>query len=272
MSTKSYFTWAQTFFPWSRSLKFGAFNYATREFGKCMDRDFSALGRLGPVDLALDIGANWGQSIEAFARCSRPKKIMAFEPNQELAGRLRRTYADDPSVEVAGYGLSDSAGSMELFIPRYRNFVFDGLASLDEAEAREWLSARSMKFYRSDLVSVDCQKVELRTVDSLGVSPDLVKIDVQGAEEAVVRAGMETFRRCRPVMIIENPPEGVVKLLGEIGLKPYLFDGHSFRSYDWTYKNAIFATDEKLAAMQGAQPLPASTGAQVSGLSGTRAA
>ena len=41
------------------------------------------------------------------------------------------------------------------------------------------------------------------TLDSLGLRPDLVKIDVQGTEAEVVRGGLETLRATRPALLIE---------------------------------------------------------------------
>lgn len=47
--------------------------------------------------------------------------------------------------------------------------------------------------------------IEMRTLDSFGIERiDLMKIDVEGYELDVVVGGMETIKRCRPVMIVEQ--------------------------------------------------------------------
>jgi len=41
------------------------------------------------------------------------------------------------------------------------------------------------------------------TLDSLGLDPDVVKIDVEGAELDVLRGGVETLYRCKPIVVVE---------------------------------------------------------------------
>ncbi|MFW5653256.1 MAG: FkbM family methyltransferase, partial [Planctomycetota bacterium] len=187
MELKPYYRWAETFFPFSQSLKYRSFNFITRNFGKKVEPEFRALGRLGPVKLALDIGGNWGQSIEAFLWWCKPAQLISFEPNPRLSIYLSRHYRNNHSVEIMPFGLSDHEGSMELFIPKYRRFVFDALASTIETEARDWLNRSRMKFYDPEKLTINRETIDLRTLDSLNLEPDLVKIDVQGSEEAVVR-------------------------------------------------------------------------------------
>jgi FkbM family methyltransferase len=209
-----------------------------------MDSDFLALAKLGPVRLALDIGGNWGQSIYALQRCCKPSKIISFEPNCELAGRLRKVFAADPAVEIRWQALADQAGEMPLYVPRYGNYIYDGLASIDEHEARSWLNADRMVWFDPAMVHVDHSMVPVVTLDSLALAPDVVKIDVQGAEEMVVRGGMETFTKHCPASIIEAPSPALTGLLGDIGMNPYWFDGHQLREHDGRWKNTLFLTDE----------------------------
>jgi len=42
----------------------------------------------------------------------------------------------------------------------------------------------------------------LITVDSLGVSPDYIKYDVEGAECEALVGSLETVRRARPVLLV----------------------------------------------------------------------
>lgn len=250
MLARAGYRWLETFFPAVRPLKYCAFNALTRRFGQRMDRDFRALGRMGPVELALDIGGNWGQSIEAFRRCSRPRQVISFEPIRELSLHLNKQYARDRGIAIRRCALSDAPGRMKLYVPRYRDFVFDGLASIIEREARGGLNPRQMLFYDPDKLQLEPQEVEVRTLDSFDLAPDLIKIDVQGAEERVVRGGLETFRRYRPVSIVEAPGSALVELFADLEMKPYYFDGRTFYKYNWQYKNAIFATGEQVERMR----------------------
>lgn len=180
------------------------------------------LSRLGRVKLAIDVGGNWGQSIWALKRTARPERIASFEPDADLARRLERQFAHDSTVAIERFALSDRDGSFKLYTPRYRNFVYDGLASLDYAEAEGWLRDRMAGFDRRLLTVVE-QSVPVRTLDSFELSPEVIKIDVQGAEYKVVLGGIETFSRADPVAIIEAPSAELVGLLASIGMHAYRY-------------------------------------------------
>jgi FkbM family methyltransferase len=235
----------QVRFPYLRPAKFAVLNAATRMLGRPMIPEFRLLARLGPVGLALDIGANWGQSLEALKRTVRPREIVCFEPAGYLASRLRRRFAHDPSVRIEAVALGDAEGSFKLHTPHYRKYVFDGLASLDPDEAMHWLGPRRLKGFDPRKLTLHSETVPVRRLDDYALSPEVVKIDVQGAELAVVRGGIETFRRMRPACVIETPGEELVALLGSLGLHAYRFDGASLRPDNWASgPDVLFLSDE----------------------------
>lgn len=72
--------------------------------------------------------------------------------------------------------------------------------------------------------------IQMATMDSLDLREvDLLKIDVEGYEENVLRGGIETVKRCRPVIVVEQkrdmakrfglPTLGAVHLLLELGYR-----------------------------------------------------
>ncbi len=102
---------------------------------------------------------------------------------------------------------------------------------------------------RFDRSKLSCRSfdVTVRRLDDFNLAPDVVKIDVQGLELSVVRGGIETFRRNRPVTIIEMPPPELITLLGELDLHPYYFDGTRLNPFRRQWKNALFLTPEHVA-------------------------
>lgn len=249
MTPKTFMRWAQTLFPFTRPLKFRVSNLLTRHLGLRMDADFRAIGAFRGSGLAIDIGGNWGPSIEAIKRCCGPQRILSFEPNPNLSRHLGRVYAADSTVEIQPCALSDQSGTIDLYIPHYRGFAFDGLASIDEEEARFLLENGGLAFFDPRHLSLERNSVPLRTLDSFNLDPAIVKIDVQGHEEQVIRGAMETYERCRPVSIIEAPGPEVVKLLAGFGMKPVFFDDAGFRPDRGSNANAIFGTSEQIRAM-----------------------
>ena len=236
----------QCYAPFIRPLKFKAYNFATKSFGLHVEPEFKDLSRLPQVGLALDIGGNWGQSVHALKQTAAPGRIISFEPNPILAEKLRGEFKRNDNVEIQSCALGDSEGEFDLFIPRYRNFVFDGLASLDEDAATHWLNKDRMAAFDASKLRVDKHIVEVKTLDSFNLSPDVVKIDVQGFELKVVQGGEKTFRRSRPVTIVESPTDELIGLFADMQMAPYGFKANRLIPGDTTGTNTIFIHRDRL--------------------------
>ncbi len=242
---------AQTHFPGIRNAKFSAYNWATRNLGWRVEPEFKLLGALSPCDLAVDIGGNWGQSIYALQRHARPKKTISFEPNPQLALRLKSTFAEDKTVQVESFALGDTPGEFELYLPSYRGYEYDGLASLDYDSAAKWLNPERMAGFNPSLLDIQKHNIEVRTLDSYGLAPDIIKIDVQGHEEAVIKGGLDTIAHSQPVLIIEDPTEGVIERLAAVGLDHFgLVDGKLIPG-DLSQPNSLFVSEKKRALIAG---------------------
>lgn len=249
MLDKRLFRTLQTYAPNVRSAKFGVYNFCTRHLGFPVEDDFRLLARLPQVSLAVDVGGNWGQSIEALRRFARPAQIISFEPNPELGRRLARRYASSADTRVVRTALSDGDGEMTLFVPSYNGFVFDGLASLDRAEAEGWLSPDRMIAFDRRKLDIAEYRVPITTLDSFELSPDIVKIDVQGLEPAVLRGARATMARSRPVTIVEEPNDDVVALLASVGLSPHGIVNGTLTPGRHRTRNTLFVTDEQYAQL-----------------------
>lgn len=247
MSMTSFLRDVQSRFPFVRPLKFNLYNLGTRYLGRPMQQEFRLLRPPFKWGLAIDIGGNWGQSIWALKHSASPSQIVSFEPNAYLADRLETGFAGHPEVRIERCALSDSPGSFTLYVPSYRNFVYDGLGSLDRSEAETWLNADRLHRFDPALLSLQSTEVDVRRLDEFNFSPDIVKIDVQGAELSVVQGGIETFRRSKPVTFIETPSAELILLLRSIGLNAYLYDGTRLLPHDTSpASDVVFVSDERL--------------------------
>lgn len=179
----------------------------------------------------VDVGGNIGQSIEAIRLFVPNAKIISFEPNPNLAGKLVRRYRRDANVEVRGVGLAASNDRLKLYVPSYRGFVYDGLGSLDYNAARSWICDDTVYFFRPDRLVVNEYDCLVEPLDAQGlINPIFIKIDVEGTEYGVVRGGMETLRKYEPILLVEGFHEkpDLVKLTSSLGYEPYTFDGNGF--------------------------------------------
>jgi len=216
--------------------------------------DFCAL-RFIPEDLPgcfVDVGANHGQSIESIRLFKPRSRIVAFEANEELARKLQRRYADDPAITVHAHGLADERQSRVLFVPVYKGFVYDGLASFDRESAAMWLGPQTLFFFSPRRLKLRESRCTTERLDEQGLDPLFIKIDVQGFEYQVIRGGLETIRCCDPILMIEalqsSPP--LVELTRRLGYRQYLFDETGFYPSDAPGAlNSILMTPRRAGAV-----------------------
>lgn len=123
-----------------------------------------------------DVGANIG--FLTLLGCSRGAEVHAFEPLEENLQQLRRnTDANGYQAHIHPIALSDSTGTATM--------------AADGPLGRAHLGAGEIT-------------VDTRRLDDLGLpAPNVVKIDVEGAESRVLDGMRETLAQHRPVLIIE---------------------------------------------------------------------
>jgi hypothetical protein len=110
------------------------------------------------------------------------------------------------------------AGEATLWVPIYRNWTFDGLASLDREEAAQWLRPDRLPGFRPEHVRVEPVTCSVQRLDDLGLAPTFIKLDVQGCELQVLKGGEATLRRHRPMLMLETPEqEREIAFLAELG-------------------------------------------------------
>ena len=213
--------------PALKPLKESAQIFTRRLLRAPHEPDFRAIPKLGlgAGSCFLDIGGNYGQSVSSILTLVPDARIISFEPNPLLAERLRRRFANMPNVEVHASGLGDRQGSSTLYVPVYRGYVYDGLASLDREQAREWLSRDTVYFFDPDKLHLEEITVEVRRLDDLGLRPDFVKIDVQGWEANVLQGGRATLAACLPVVLAEAVEEegALMQLLQPLGYRRFRY-------------------------------------------------
>ncbi|HSZ36137.1 MAG TPA: FkbM family methyltransferase [Acidimicrobiales bacterium] len=189
--------------------------------GRVAEAEFRALPRLtGKADpLVLDVGANVGQSIYSILTVLPRAQVVSFEPNPALHDLLRRVVASQPNVRLETVGLGSEPSSGTLFTPVYNGHAFPGLSSFDREAAQGWLTRSTLYGFDPARLVVQEATAVIRTLDEYALSPDVVKIDVQGMEADVIEGGLETIRSSRPAIIAETvrPDSRSMQLLEPLG-------------------------------------------------------
>jgi len=212
---------AQNHFPYLAEVKNDVYYICRSWMGLVHDSQFAAIGPLprGPNDLFIDVGANRGQSILAIRRFRPDAQIISFEPNPVIFQHLKRKFGGVAGVSLREMGLGEQHRIQTLYVPSYKNFVYDGNATFAADKATAYLNSDNLFFFDPAKVSVTEMRCETVSLDSLDLQPTFIKIDVEGSEDKVLAGAMETLRRHQPILMIEgNYNIGSIReVLGKLG-------------------------------------------------------
>lgn len=176
---------------------------------------------VSPGDLVVEAGSNIGAHTVPLSKLVGAQGVVhAFEPQrlvfQMLCGSLALNQCHNVVAQEMGLGRSLSRMATPRVDPNQAN-NFGGLSLLQEG---------------------DGEAVAVVTLDSLKLDRcRLIKADVEGMEEDVIRGAVETIARCRPLLYLENDrPErsaALLSLVMDLGYRiwwhcPPLFNPDNF--------------------------------------------
>lgn len=139
-----------------------------------------------PGDVVIDVGANIGDHTHGYAKAVlgnfkdgtpiETGRVLAFEPNPIAFECLQRNMRGHGHVECIGKGLSNLPGRAAM--------------------------VQSPNVGASHMVAGD--EVEVTTLDSYGLQKcDLIKVDAEGFEYAILQGAWQTITTCRPIVVME---------------------------------------------------------------------
>lgn len=182
------------------------------------------ISKLREGDVVLDIGANVGWfSLVAAKYIGANGKVHAFEPRPDTGRALARTIADNRLGDVVRfwpYALTDRAGTVEIeWAPNSDNPGGTHLAG------------------KSRLSGAAHATVQAAPLDELlpDIAPDVVKMDIEGAEPLAVRGMVKALSRNLPPILSElhrgqlkrvsnTSPGEYIELLSSLGYACYLLE------------------------------------------------
>lgn len=203
-----------------------------------MRRLYAAFVRSG--DLVFDIGAHAGNRTRGFAALGC--RVVALEPQPDFARLLRALFGRSRRVEIVEAAVGATAGRASLSISERTPTVTTVAAGWRDARARE-ADFGGVRWNRP----IDVEMTTLdRLIEKWGV-PAFVKIDVEGAEPAVLSG----LTQAVPALSFEYVPAALAEVqacvdrLGELGTYRFNWSaGESFRleSASWLGGDGLLAS------------------------------
>lgn len=187
-------------------------------------------------ETVLDIGANIGEYTSIFHLIFPKARIIAFEPLPDCFDKIKLRIKNNSLIEVYNLGLGSKNGKL----------TFNRSSWSPSSSFREMGDLHKECFPYSD--GGEDVEVEVLTLDNVladdadNLGKTLIKMDVQGFEDEVIRGGIKVFQRSHVVVVevsfqclYKDEPmfSGVYKLLTDIG---YKFHG--------TLKQSVSKNDE----------------------------
>jgi len=209
--------------------------------GQLHDDEFAGFRRIAaPTRLILDVGANRGQSIATLKILFPDAIIHAFEANPLYVPVLEglQTFFHG-TVHAHGFGLGSQDATIPLYVPWVSDtpFLEESSTRLDYYE-KPWVAE---KFRERGGLRLEKHLVDIRRGDDLELAPDVIKIDVEGAEHDVLIGLRETVLRHTPTLFVENSDwHNVTSYLSDLGYSPYRWTGDELVPFYGTTTNTFY--------------------------------
>jgi FkbM family methyltransferase len=136
----------------------------------------------------VDVGTNRGQVLAEAVRVAPRGRHLAFEPIPQLAAEIAGAF---PTVECRQLALGQRSEVAEFC--HFRNL--DG-----------WSGLRRSPEISDERGDPQFIQVQVSTLDAelAGLTPSVIKVDVEGAELQVLGGGRDVLARARPTVIFEH--------------------------------------------------------------------
>ena len=181
------------------------------QYGEYSENEYNLLRQIiHPGETILDVGANIGAFTVPLGQAVGPSgRVLAFEPQRLVFQMLCANVMINnlTNVEAIPAAAGDTGGSVNMPVPDYGSEGnFGGISISSRAENREW--------------------TRMVAIDSFELSAcHLIKVDVEGFEKNVLDGAVETIKKFRPAIYLENDRKDkspdLIKTLMEMDYRLY---------------------------------------------------
>lgn len=174
----------------------------------------------------VDVGAHIGYfSLLASEIVGPDGIVLSFEPAQRSFQLLQKNSADCANISIFRNVVSDNNEQEDFFELPTVYSEYNSI-NVEQYSDEKWFSA--VKIEKSSVRSVTLDKIAL----DYNVTPDIIKIDVEGAEFKVLTGATNVLNSCHPIIIMEYLSDSrensnhvkAISFLQNLGYNYYLID------------------------------------------------
>ena len=154
--------------------------------------------------IIFDVGAFMAVNSLLFAKLSGPKgKVFAFEPNPWNRNRtlLNLSHNKDlaQQIKVYDYALGDINDITSMTMSSEIEKGYSSTSRIGDSHPTIANEGLPQGFFD--------EEIKIRTLDwfveTSGIVPDVIKVDIEGAEHLLLRGGLKTLQKNKPILYIE---------------------------------------------------------------------
>ncbi len=178
-------------------------------YGELSHLEFVIFEQLVPVGSnVIEVGANYGAHTVSLAKLVGPAgKIIAFEPQRMVYQALCGSMALNSLTNVWCHQAAVGATPGSIVVPTLNYDAVNNIGGLSMSEGGPGESVPLVRL--DDVIDLD--------------SVQLIKIDVEGMEEGVLRGAEQLIKRHRPALYVENDriekSEALIRLIQGLGYR-----------------------------------------------------
>ena len=186
---------------------------------------------LAPYDIFYDIGANFGFYTGLAGVLIESGEIHAFEPSPSTFPFLERAFAREAHVTLNKVALADVSGE-RAFFDAFQGGK-SGVSSLQKGAVAGKTEHRDFEVSNVAVMTLD-EYARLHT------PPTVIKLDVEGGETEVLRGGMATLRKFRPLIAMEVNANQAIRERTKMALD--ILSKEGYRAHEITPEGGLVPT------------------------------
>ena len=176
----------------------------------------------------IDIGVNDGLSTSFFLKIFKNSKFYIFEPLKFDKSYLKNNKNNDIYYYNFALGEKNSINFINIpYIQLFNIFQFylSAYSTISSDKRKIYEINNSLKkFFFYKKIKNKKKKVQIKKLDNFKIKADIIKLDVEGHEDQVIKGAINTIKKYKPLLYIERPSKNIVKILGKLKYKIYVFD------------------------------------------------